>query len=68
MQFYGWRRVVLISDQEIENSCVYSTAPIYNLLNGRQGYYVYWIKMSAAPSDSEITDYLLDVQSRSRSK
>ena len=68
MQFYGWRRVVLMSDLIDTSACSEYSAPLYNWLNGIQDIYVYWIRMSSTPSDSEITGYLQDVQSRSRSE
>ena len=68
MEFYGWRRVVILSDVNVGSFCLYGASAIFNVLSVKQDYYVEWIKMSPTPSNSDITGYLQDVQSRSRSK
>jgi len=68
MRYYGWRRVVLISDTAIA-TCLYEATAVYNELKDRQHeYYVYWIRLSASPRDAELDDCLEQVRARSRSE
>ena len=67
MDFYGWRRVALVTD--IANWISYYAAnAIRNELMSRPGYQVEWITMSATPGDSDINDYVEKVRQKARSK
>lgn len=67
MDSYGWRRAVLLSDTEVA-TCLYGVQSVYDELNALiDEYYVYWIRMSDDPIDSELVDYLEQIERRSRS-
>ena len=67
MDFYGWRRVALVT--EIANwISYYASNSIKDELMSRPGYYVEWITMSPTPSDADINDYVEQVRAKARSE
>lgn len=65
MQYYGWKHFVLISDTNMA-PCLYAVTPIFDYMDARRNFSVYWIRMSDSPTETEIDDYLQQISERAR--
>jgi hypothetical protein len=68
MQYYGWQRVVLVSDTA-PGTCLYGVTSINNQLSSPSANFtMFWIRLSKFPTAAEMADTLQQIKDRDRSE
>jgi len=63
---YGWKHVVLISDDKMSSSCWYVAKPMSDMFEEDDNYTFTWLRFDADPTDKELDDYLQQIRARTR--
>jgi len=63
---YGWKHIVLISDDYTSSICWYSAKPLNDMLANDDNYTFAWLRFGSDPTDDELDDYLEQIRARAR--
>lgn len=66
MRRYGWRRIVLMTDQAYASLCSYAGPAIDANLSNDNYFDLFWIKMSSTPTDENLHEYLSEAKKNAR--
>jgi len=63
---YGWKHIVLLSDDVITSSCWYVAKPFNDLFANDENYTFSWLRFGSDPTPKELDDYVEQVKARTR--
>ena len=63
---YGWRHIVLISDDDVSSVCWYTAKPFSDLFSNDENYTFTWLRLADDPTDKEFHDILQQTRARTR--
>jgi len=63
---YGWKHVVLISDDRTSSVCWYAAKPMSDMFSADNNYTFTWLRFGSDPIDKELDDYLQQIRARTR--
>jgi len=63
---YGWTHIVLLSDEDITNTCWYGAKPFEEVFGNDVNYTFMWLRISKQPTDHELDDVLQKIRSHAR--
>jgi len=63
---YGWKHVVVISDDETKFPCWYGTKPFEDVFGSDENYTFTWLRFGSNPTDEELDDILQQIRARTR--
>jgi len=63
---YGWKHIVLISDDRTSAVCYYAGKPLNDLLTNDDNYTFTWLRFDSDPTDEELDYQLEQIRTRTR--
>jgi len=63
---YGWRHIVLLSDDEESTQCWNVARPFDEVLGNDDNYTVTWLRLGSNPNDQQLDNILQQIRSSAR--
>jgi len=63
---YGWKHVVLVSDDKTSSICWYGAKPFDEIIGHDENFTYMWLRLVAEPSDEQLDSILHRIQSNAR--
>ena len=63
---YGWKHIVVVSDDETTTVCWYVTRPMGEIFTNNENYTFTWLRLGSNPTDEQLDDILEQIRALTR--